>query len=421
MAKLNSKWLKRLGPGLITGAADDDPSGIATYSQAGAAFRFDTLWSLLLCFPLMFAIQAICARIGRTTGSGLASLLKGHYQGFWFYIVILPMFVANMINVGADLAAMGDSMALLTHSEERLWFVSGFGVFCTLGMVLMPYPRYCSILKWLTLTLFAYVAVVLIIKVPWLAVLKTTVLPPLRWENKYLTTIVAILGTTISPYLFFWQSSQEVEEIHLHPEREPLIEAPHQHPDAFARIRSDTLTGMAFSTLIAYCIMVATACTLHQHGVTDIKTTAQAAEALRPVAGTFAFALFACGIIGTGLLGVPVLAASAAYGIAGSLGWPNSLSHRAREAKRFYGLIVGAIAIGVLMNLIHIDPMAALFWSAVINGVVAVPAMIAIMLIATNRKVMGIFPIPGHLAVLGWAGTAVMLVAVIAMFVFMLK
>jgi Mn2+/Fe2+ NRAMP family transporter len=212
-----------------------------------------------------------------------------------------------------------------------------------------------------------------------------------------------------------------VEEIHLHADRDPLVEAPYQHPDAFARIRSDTLTGMAFSTLIAYCIMVATACTLNQHGITDIKTTAQAAEALKPIAGTFAFALFACGIIGTGLLGVPVLAASAAYGIAGTLGWPNSLSHRAREARRFYGLIVGAILAGVVMNLIHIDPMTALFWSAVINGVVAVPAMVAIMLVASNRQIMGIFPIPRYLAVLGWLGTGVMLVAVVAMFVFLLK
>lgn len=419
MADSKQRWWKQLGPGLVTGAADDDPSGIATYSQAGAAFRFDILWTLLLCFPLMFAIQAISARIGRTTGNGLASTLQKNYHKSLFYIVILPMFVANVINIGADLAAMGDSAALLLHVHERIWLVAGFGVFCALCMVLVPYQRYASVLKWLTLSLFAYVVVMISIKVPWAQVLRTTVLPPLRWENKYMTTVVAVFGTTISPYLFFWQSSQEVEEIQQRADRDALIDAPHQHQAAFSRIRSDTLAGMAFSTLIAYCIVVATACTLNAHGITDIKSTAQAAQALKPFAGEAAFALFACGIIGTGLLGVPILAASASYGIAGTLDWPNSLSHRALAARRFYGLIVFAIAVGVLMNVVHIDPMTALFWSAVINGVVAVPAMVVIMLIASNDRIMGDFAVPRHLEILGWLATAVMLVAVVAMFVLM--
>lgn len=413
------RWWQQLGPGVITGAADDDPSGIATYSQAGAAYRFDALWTLLLSFPLMYSIQAISARIGRTTGHGLATNLRRHYSPWLFYVIVLPMFVANVINIGADLSAMGDSAALLLGGRGKHLFMVGFGLVCTVAIVMVPYWRYARILKWLTLTLFAYVAVIFTITVPWGQMLHGTVLPHLKWDSKYITTVVAILGTTISPYLFFWQASQEVEEIRKDPEREALLRAPEQGAAAKARIHSDTLIGMGFSTLIAYCIMVSTAVTLNMHGVTDISTTAQAAQALKPIAGPFAFALFAAGIIGTGLLGVPVLAASAAYAIAGTLRWKNSLEDHASKAPRFYLVIALAIAIGIAMNLIHIDPMKALFWSAVINGVVAVPIMIILMLMCANGKVMGQFVVTGIVRMLGWIATLVMAVAVVAMFVLM--
>lgn len=417
-AEKKPHWWQQIGPGLVTGASDDDPSGIATYSQAGAAFRYDPLWTLLFSFPLMYAIQGIAARIGRTTGHGIATNLRRHYPPWLFYLIVLPMFAANVINIGADLAAMGECAALFTHGQGARWFMLGFGVLILALIVLVPYCRYASVLKWLTLSLFAYVAVIFIVPLPLKAIVTSTFLPSLHWNSHYITTVVAILGTTISPYLFFWQASQEVEEIRRQPTRDPLIDHPEQGPAELARIRMDTLVGMGFSTLIAYCIMVSTAVTLNMHGITDIQTTAQAAQALKPIAGPFAFALFAGGIIGTGLLGVPVLAASAAYGIAGTFRWRNSLEHSAAQAPRFYLVIALAIVVGIAMNLIHIDPMKALFWSAVINGVVAVPVMWVLMLISANERAMGVFVVKGVSRVLGWIATGVMGVAVVLMLVF---
>ena len=411
------RWWKQLGPGLVAGAADDDPSGIGTYSQAGATYRYDTLWTLLFSFPLMYAIQEISARVGRTTGHGLATNLRRHYPAWLFYMMVLPMFAANVINIGADLAAMGESAALTTGGHGARWFMLGFGVFILVLMILVPYRRYASVLKWLTLSLFAYVAMLLVVPLQWSAMLHATFLPHLQWKSQYITTVVAILGTTISPYLFFWQASQEVEEIRRHTTRDALIHAPDQAPAELRRIRIDTLIGMGFSTLIAWCIMVSTAVTLNLHGITSIETTAQAAKALEPIAGKFAFAMFAGGIIGTGLLGIPVLAGSAAYAIAGTFRWRNSLEHTASQAPRFYLVLALAVLIGIAMNFAHIDPIKALFWSAVINGVVAVPVMFVLMLISANRKVMGDFVVTGVSRLLGWLATAVMAAAVLAMFV----
>ncbi|KPC54215.1 NRAMP family divalent metal transporter [Amantichitinum ursilacus] len=413
------KFLGQLGPGVITGASDDDPSGIATYSQAGAAYRFDTLWTLLFSFPLMYAIQAISARIGRTTGHGLATNLRRHYPGWLFYCIVAPMAVANVINIGADLAAMGDAAALLAGKHGKEAFTLGFGLLCLALILLVPYSRYANVLKWLTLSLFAYIAVLFTVQIPWGTVAQATLLPAMHLDSKYITVVVAILGTTISPYLFFWQASQEVEEIRKEPLRDPLIHAPEQAPAELSRIRIDTLVGMGFSTVIAYCIMVSTAATLNMHGVTDIQTTAQAAEALRPVAGRFAFWLFAGGLIGTGLLGVPILAASAAYGIAGTFRWKNSLEHKPLQAPQFYTALALAILLGMAMNIVHIDPIKALFWSAVINGVVAVPVMWILMLLSANRNAMGDFTVHGSLRWLGWLATLAMAAAVVAMFVFM--
>ncbi|GGP28175.1 NRAMP family divalent metal transporter [Silvimonas amylolytica] len=411
------RWWQQLGPGLITGAADDDPSGIATYSQAGAAWRFDTLWALLVAFPLMYAVQTICARIGRTTGHGLAGNLHRHYSHWLFYVMMLPMCVANIINIGADLSAMGDALALLSGIKSPRLFMILFGVGCTIATVWVPYRRYESVLKWLTLVLFAYVAVLFFSHVPWVEVTKALVWPTLHWNGKYLTTIVAMLGTTISPYLFFWQASLEVEDLRRFPDRRPLLQAPDQAPAAWSRIHNDTLAGMIFSGLIAACIVVSTAATLNAHGITEINTTAQAAQALRPVAGAAAFALFAVGIIGTGLLGVPVLAASAAYAVAGTLHWRGSLDENAGYAPRFYMVLAAAVLIGLALDLIHMDPMKALFYSAVVNGVVAVPIMVMLMQLAANRKIMGDFVVKGPVRVMGWLATLLMLLAVVAMLV----
>jgi len=407
--------LQVLGPGLITGASDDDPSGIATYSQAGAQFGFGLSWVMLFSWPLMCAIQEISARIGRVTGRGIAGNLKKHYPNPVVYSIVLLLVVANVINIGADLGAMGAALKLLIGGQQ-LAYVAAFGLVSVALEVFSRYSRYVSILKWLTLSLFAYVGVAFVVKLPWGEVIRSLVVPQITFTPAYMTVVVAILGTTISPYLFFWQAEEEVEEVKERDNARPLERAPEQATTEFRRIRVDTWIGMGFSNAVALFIILTTAATLHAHGVTDIQTSAQAAEALRPVAGQLAFTIFAIGIIGTGFLALPVLAGSAAYALGETFGWHVGLSRKLSRAKAFYATIAVATLLGVLLNNSPIDPIKALFWSAVINGVVAVPVMALMMHLSSHRAAMGDFKLGRGLKVVGWASTAVMALAAIGLF-----
>jgi NRAMP (natural resistance-associated macrophage protein)-like metal ion transporter len=409
-------WLKKLGPGLITGAADDDPSGIATYSQAGAQFGFGMLWTVLFTYPLMVGIQIVSAKIGRVTGHGLATNIRRHYPRWLLYCIVGLLMIANTINIAADLAAMGDALKMILSGSPQLYAL-GFGILSVLLQVFIPYSRYVSVLKWLTLALFAYVATVFVVHVPWAQVFSTALLPQLSWKPAYITTLVAVFGTTISPYLFFWQASQEVEDMRADPNAKPLKDAPKQARADFRRIKLDTYVGMGVSNLVAFFIMLTTAVTLHAHGDTDIQTSAQAATALRPIAGDFAFMLFSMGIVGTGLLAIPVLAGSAAYAMSGAFKWKSSLEDEPAMAPRFYGIIVISTLAGVGLCFTPIDPIKALYWSAVINGVISVPIMAVMMLMAARPEIMGKLVISRKLKILGWLCTGAMALAVAAMFV----
>ncbi len=404
-----------LGPGLITGASDDDPSGIATYSQVGAQFGYSMAWVMLFIWPLMAAIQEISARIGRVTGDGIAGNIREYYPRWLLQLIVALLLAANVINLGADLGAMGAALGLLLGGPIKLYVVA-FAVGCALLEVFARYERYVSIMKWSALSLFAYVAAALAVHVPWGKVAYNTLVPSLIWQKDYLVSIVAVLGTTITPYCFFWQSSEEAEDERIDPATHALRDAPDEAPAQISRIRVDTYLGMGFSNLISLFIIITTAATLNAHGITNIQTSSQAAEALRPIAGEFAFAVFAAGIIGIGLLAVPVLAGSAAYALGEAFGWPTGLSRLPRDAKAFYGTIAVATLIGVFINFVHLDPIKALFWSAVLNGIVAVPLMVVIMFMAGQRRVMGSFVLPRPLRAMGWLSTGVMAVAVAAMF-----
>ncbi len=409
-----TRLLRTLGPGFITGASDDDPSGIGTYSQAGAQFGFAVGWTMLLTFPLMAAIQEISARIGRTTGLGISGILRRHAPAWLLYSVVAMVFAANTINIGADLNAMGDAVKLLVGGPSLLYVVA-FGIFCVGGIVFVNYRRYALVLKWMSLSLFAYVAALFAVRLDWSEAMVGLLVPRITWSYEFFTALLAIFGTTISPYLFFWQASQEAEEVHVTRARKPLIEAPRQALKDLGRIRADTLVGMAFSNLIALAIICTTAATLHQHGTTDIATSTQAAEALKPIAGEFAFIVFALGIIGTGLLAVPVLAGSAAFAIGEARHWPVGLSRKPREASAFYSVLAAAAVFGVAITLAGIDPIKALYWSAVINGIVAVPVMAVMMLLTARPEVMGQFVVRGPLRWLGLASTAAMALCVAGM------
>jgi NRAMP (natural resistance-associated macrophage protein)-like metal ion transporter len=404
--------LQELGPGLVTGAADDDPSGIATYSQAGAQFGYGLMWTMVLCYPLMSAVQLVSAHIGRVTGSGLASNLVGTFPKRLVGLLIGVLLVANIINIGADLSAMAAAMQLVVGGGQHL-FVIAFAIISTALQLFVPYRRYANILKWMTLSLFAYVAVLLVVRTDWAAALRGLVWPEDLGRDALLT-IVALLGTTISPYLFFWQSSQEAEEI-ANSKHRPIREEPRSARRQFRRMRFDTLTGMAFSNLIALAIIMAAAATLNRQGITQIGSAADAAQALRPVAGQFAFGLFALGIIGTGFLAVPVLAGSAAFAVAEVFGWKEGLEYQPQQAAGFYSIIVVSCFIGVLIDWSPIDPMRALFWSAVLNGLAAVPLMIAMMIVVSRHQVMGRFTATRPLLIWGWAATLVMTIASVAM------
>ena len=409
------KLLHVLGPGLITGASDDDPSGIATYSQSGAQFGYSMTWLMLFTWPLMAAIQEISARIGRVTGKGIAANLREHYSVWLLRPIVTLLLIANFINLGADLGAMGDALRLLIGGP-RGFYVILFAAACTTLEIFSSYERYVKILKWMTLSLFAYVATALIVHVPWGEVAYDTIVPQMSWQKDYIVVIVAVLGTTISPYLFFWQSSEEAEDERVDPAARSLIERPEEARREIRRIEIDTYVGMGLSNLVAFFIMVTTAATLHANGVTDVQTSEQAAEALRPIAGQFAFIIFALGILGTGLLAVPVLAGSSAYALAEAMRWQAGLGRSPSEAKQFYATIVGGTLIGVSINFVHIDPIKALFWSAVINGVVAVPLMVVMMIMTMQPKIMGRFTLPRWLWAIGWLSTAAMAVAVVTMF-----
>jgi NRAMP (natural resistance-associated macrophage protein)-like metal ion transporter len=407
-------FLHQLGPGLITGAADDDPSGIATYSQAGAQFGFNLLWTLLLTFPLMVAIQMVSALIGRVTGHGLARNMAAVMPRWVVTVLVALLFAANTINVGADLAAMGEAARLVTGFGEHEFTI--LFALVSLGLQLfIPYRRYARFLTVLTFSLFAYVALLFMLKLDWGAIGAGLIGLHPNLTNDAAVTIVAIFGTTISPYLFFWQSAQEVEEVDQKPDEHPLVKAPKEAPAALSRIRLDTIAGMLASNVIAVAIMIATAATLNKAGVTNIQTAGQAAKALEPIAGRFAFALFSLGIIGTGLLAVPVLAGSTAYAVGEARGWKIGLDNMPWQARGFYTVIGAAMLLGLGIDYSGLDPIKALFWWAVLNGVIAVPMMAAMMYVASHKKKMGRFTVGPVLAVLGWLSTAVMAAAAITM------
>ena len=408
--------LSTLGPGLITGASDDDPSGIATYSQVGAQFGYGMLWVMLFSYPLMCAIQEISGQIGRVTGRGIAGNLRRFYHPVFNYGLVFLVLIANVINLGADLNAMGAAVNLLLGGPI-LAYAAGFAVLIVALEIWLPYEKYALFLKWLCVVLFAYVATVFVVHVHWATALKATVIPHFERSTDFVTAIVAVLGTTISPYLFFWQAEEEVESEQMKPNEEPLRRAPQQAKSELKRIRVDTYVGMAFSNLIAFFIILTAAVTLNQHGVKDINTATQAAQALQPIAGKFAFLLFSMGIIGTGMLAIPVLAGCSAYAVGEALHLPVGLNRDIRHARTFYGIIIGSVVAGLAMNFIHIDPIKALFWSAVINGVAAVPIMILMMFMASNPKVMAQFTIRPGQKIVGWIATAVMAAAAVALFV----
>ncbi len=439
-----------LGPGLITGAADDDPSGIATYSQAGAQFGFNMLWTVLFTYPLMVGIQMISARLGCITGKGLASNIREHFPAWVLYGVVGLLLIANTINIAADIAAMAEALRLIAGGSAHIYAVT-FGLLCLVLQVFLPYEKYVRYLKWLTLALLSYVAVLFTIHVPWTEVIARAVWPHLTLDNDAITVIVAVFGTTISPYLFFWQAAQEMEDLRskntnggnsvgaqpsfAHSSRNissatsttesSEVGSSSSTTNAtdeiikghLRRIKWDTFISMGFSNLVAFFIILTTAATLHVSGITNIQTSAQAAEALRPLAGDFTFLLFSLGIIGTGMLAVPVLAGSAAYAVAETLDWRTGLDLKPEEGKGFYSIISVATLGGVILCFTPVDPMKELFYSAVINGVIAVPIMIVMMLLGSRREVMGDYAIGPRLRRLGWAATAVMTIAVVAMLV----
>jgi Mn2+/Fe2+ NRAMP family transporter len=409
---------QRIGPGVITGAADDDPSGIATYSQAGAQVGFGLLWTIVITWPMMVAVQSISARIGRVTGKGLATNMLAVFPRPLVQVLVGLLFLANTINIGADVSAMGAAAGLLAGGG-RHYFTVAFALISLLAVVLIPYHRYVGVLKWLTFSLFAYVGIVFTVKIDWAQVALGAVLPKFALDSSTLTLIVAIFGTTISPYLFFWQTAQEVEEEEADPDAGPLLDNPEQAPRELNRIGWETWLGMGASNLVAFFIMLTTAVTLHSTGHTDIQSTEQAAEALKPIAGNAAFLLFSLGIMGTGLLAVPVLAGASAYAAGEVFGWQTGLEKKLNEARGFYAVIAAGIILGIAVDLSPLDPIKALFWSAVVNGVIVVPIMIALMIVGSNRKQMGAYVATRGQRIFGWFATGMMAIAAVAMFFLM--
>jgi Mn2+/Fe2+ NRAMP family transporter len=416
VARLKEHPLARVGPGLITGVADDDPSGIATYSQAGAQFGLNMLWTMPLAFPLMAAVQSMCANLGRVTGKGLAANIRSAFPPAVLMGVVALLLVANVLNIAADVAAMGEVAELVSGVNRHL--MTACFVFGTLLLqIFVPYHRYVFFLKWLTVSLLAYAAVLFTVHVPWREVAMRTLWPRLPLSGNAAAVVVGVFGTTISPYLFFWQASEEVEDMQAHGGNVALMTDPRAAAKELQRIRWDTWTGMFYSDLTAFFIVLATAVTLHVAGVTDITTAAQAASALRPLAGDFAYMLFALGILGVGLIGVPVLAGSGAYALSEAMGWREGLERNFRDARGFYGIIAVSVLAALVIQYSPISPMKALFWSAVINGVVAVPLMVVIMILVSRKSVMGAFTASRSLILLGSIATLVMGAAAVLMFI----
>jgi NRAMP (natural resistance-associated macrophage protein)-like metal ion transporter len=411
-------FLARLGPGLVTGAADDDPSGIGTHSQVGAQFGYSLSWTFVLSFPLLYVIQTVAAEIGRVTGRGIAANLRRHYPRPLLWLAVGLLLLANIINLGADLSAMGAALQLLIGGNA-VFYTLGFGAACLMLEVFVDYRHYASILKWFTLSLFTYLAVLFAVHVPWGRALASLVVPRIEWTPAYATAFVAILGTTISPYLFFWQAGQEIEE-ERRSHAKPLCVTPKLAEGEIKRIKEDTLTGMAFSTLISIAIVFSTAATLNVSGITTIDTAAQAAEALRPLAGPYASLLFAVGIIGTGLLAVPVLAGSVAYAVSELFRRPASLDAKPNRARTFYGAIVFTMVAGASLQSLGVNPVHALYWAAVINGVLATPLMALMMLIVANPRAMGKLVLPVRTRLMGWFATLIMAAATVIYFAFLL-
>ncbi|GCB02431.1 Nramp family divalent metal transporter [Ralstonia sp. SET104] len=403
----SAPWYRHLGPGLTTGAADDDPSGIATYAQAGAQFGTGMLWTLLLTLPLMIAIQLVSARLGRVSGGGVFANIRRHQSPWLAGGFVLLVTMANVINIGADIAAMGDSLHLMLGGPRAL-YACGFALLSLALQVWLPYRRYARYLKWMAISLLAYVGTAFVVRVDWLRALHDTVLPHPLATKDYATTLIAVFGTTISPYLFIWQAAGEVEETRLDPRAAPLTHVPEQAERQLKRIRIDTVVGMAGSAFIAFCIMLTAAYALHTHGITHIETCKQAALALAPVAGRFAEALFAWGVIGTGMLAVPVLAGSSAYAAAEAFGWRRSLEDRPARAPRFYGFLALVMVVSTLVVFLPVEPFKLLYWSAVLNGIAATPVMVILQLLSRRAAVMGAFASPRWLSAAAWAATACM-------------
>ena len=427
MISLSAIWvrikqhpLSRVGPGLVTGVADDDPSGIVTYSQAGAQFGFNMLWTMPFAYPLMSTMQVLCARIGRVTGRGLSANMKLAFPALVLILLVSILLIANVLNIAADIAAMGEVAQLVTGINWHI--MTGFFVLLTLALqILIPYRHYVFFLKWLSLSLLAYGAVLFTVHVPWTEVVWSTFFPQVTLNADSAAVVVGVFGTTISPYLFFWQASQEVEDMNLRHEFSLLKDVgeagEREIHSELRRISWDTWSGMLYSNIAAYCIILATAVTLHASGIRDINTAAEAASALRPLAGEFAFLLFALGILGVGLMGVPVLAGSAAYALSEVFGWRSSLEDSARQAGKFYLIITFSVLGALAIQYSPISPMKALFWSAVLNGVVAVPLMVAIMILSSRSSVMGSHVASWPLKILGWLATLFMAIAAVYMFV----
>jgi len=415
-SRLKEHPLARVGPGLITGVADDDPSGIATYSQAGAQFGLNMLWTMPLAFPLMAAIQSMCARIGRVTGKGLAANIKITFPPIVLYSVVALLLIANTLNIAADVAAMGEVAELIT-GVNRHWMTAFFVFGTVLLQVFIPYHRYVNFLKWLTISLLAYAAVLFTVHVPWGEVMKQTLQPTFIFNADSAAVIVGVFGTTISPYLFFWQASEEVEDMHIKKEALPLLNNKRVAGKELRRIRWDTWSGMFYSNITAYFIILATAVTLNVSGITDINKAAQAASALRPLAGDFAFLLFAMGILGVGFIGVPVLAGAGAYALSEVLNWNTGLERKVADAQGFYSIIAVSVFLGLAIQYTPISPMKALFWSAVINGIIAVPLMVVVILLVSKKSVMGKFTASRPIIILGWVAVAVMGFAAIGMLI----
>jgi NRAMP (natural resistance-associated macrophage protein)-like metal ion transporter len=408
------KFFGELGPGLITGAADDDPSGIATYSVSGAAFGYGPLWTALFCFPLMAAVQLMCSRLGMVTGRGLAAVVRRRYSRWVLWGACLLLIVANVINIAADLGGMAEATEMVTGIPSR-WMTPVLAAVIVASLFWSSYRTIARIFKWLTLVLFAYVITAFLAHPDWAAVLRATFIPDIQWSNEYLSVLVAILGTSISPYLFFWQAAEEVEEERAEG-KDTVAKRRGATDEELRRARTDVLTGMFFSNFVMYFIILTTAATLHAHGITKIATASQAAEALKPLAGKGAYWLFSLGLIGTGMLGVPVLAGSSAYAISEAMSWRASLESKPTLAPKFYGVLAFAVLLGVALDFVGLDAVKMLFWSAVANGVLAPPLIVLVVLLTTDRTVMGGRVNPPLLKWIGWLAAVVMTAAALAMF-----